>query len=466
MTAGRTTELAGPASPSRRLYDALRGQIERGELRAGSRLRSLREVTRLLGATRHAVLSAYRELAGLGLVEARHGSGFYVSPLSGPGVLPPQRAANLDRILDSALLIRGLVEPTALLKCGSGSLPPEWLRPLGLHRQVRSVASLPAANLHDYGTALGYAPLRELLRRRLERRRIRCTADQILLTTGITQGLELVVRGLCQPGDSVLVESPGYYNLFGLLHLAGVRPCAIPRTAEGPDLPALQALLERGERPRILFVQSLLHNPTGSSIAPAVAHRLLLLAEKYDFVVAEDDAYGDLAEDDELRLAALDEWRRVIHLSGFTKTISAGLRVGFAVASEQVVDVLGRVKLLSSITTSEFVERVIHRVLSDGGYDRFTAALRRRLAEAQERWQGELQAGGWIPFPGPRRGMFVWTRHPSHPESLPLARAAASAGFWLAPGSAFDPEHASSPWVRFNVAYRSPALTRWLAHPR
>jgi len=77
-----------------------------------------------------------------------------------------------------------------------------------------------------------------------------------------------------------------------------------------------------------------------------------------------------------------------------------------------------------------------------------------------------LQRGGWVLFPGPRRGMFVWARHPRWEDSMPLARAAARAGFWLAPGSAFDPEHQASPWVRFNVTIQTPALSAWLQHPR
>jgi DNA-binding transcriptional MocR family regulator len=442
------------------LAASLRHQIESGQLRPGTRLEPLRQASARLGLTPHAVLTAYRELVDAGLAEPRHGSGFYVSgshrapdpALSGPG---------LDRLLDTALLIRGFVEPSALLKCGSGVLPREWLAGLGLQRHVRAVAGQQGGCLYDYGSALGYPPLREALQRRLARRRIVCGPDQVLLTAGITQGLELVIQGLCRPGDTVLVERPGYYNLFGLLQVSGLRPLAVPRTPQGPDLDALEALLRSGETPRVFFLQSLLHNPTGGDLGPAAAHRLLLLAERHGFLIAEDDAYADLAEDGDLRLAALDGWRRVVYLSGFTKTVSAGLRVGYVAGAGPVVEALARAKLLTSIASSEFVERVVHRVLLEG-YDRFAAGLRSRLAAAQEAWQADLEQAGWDLFPGPRRGMFVWASHPRWPDSAALARAAAAAGFWLAPGSAFDPDHARSPWVRFNVAYRSPALAAWL----
>jgi len=455
--------LPGESESAAGLTRGLRQQIEAGRWRAGARLPSLRALAAESGLSRYAVLAAYQELVGLGLLEARHGSGFYLAHLAAPA--PVRYAPSLDRLLDTALLIRGLLEPSQLLKCGSGSLPKEWLQGLGLHKHLRSLAAQPAAHLYDYGSALGYPPLREALQGRLQRRSIACAAEQIVLTNGISHGLELVVRALCHPGDLVFVEQPAYYNLFGLLHLSGLRILDIERTADGPDLAGLEARLQRGERPRLFILQSLLHNPTGTSLAPATAHRLLLLAEQYDFRIVEDDAYGDLAEESDLRLAALDGLKRVVYLAGFTKTLSASLRVGYAAASEEVAAALMRVKLLTSIASSEFAERLVYRTLGDG-YDRFTSMLRQRLQAALGAQQAELGQAGWELFPGARGGMFSWVRHPRWPDSVPLAKAAAAAGFWFAPGSAFDHEHRPSPWVRFNAAYRSAELAAWLRTPR
>jgi DNA-binding transcriptional MocR family regulator len=446
-----------------RLAAEWRQQIEAGRWQPGARMASLRAAAAQTGQSRYAVLAAYQELVGLGLLEARHGSGFYLAGQAAPA--PACYAPSLDQLLDTALLIRGLVEPSDLLMCGSGTLPKDWLQELRLSRHLRAVAAQPAARLYDYGSALGYPPLREALQRRLERRSIPCAAGQIVLTNGISHGLELVLRALCHPGDLVFVEQPAYYNLFGLLQLSGLRCLDVPRTGTGPDLAVLEQRLRQGERPRLFILQSLLHNPTSNSVGAADAHRILLLAEQYDFLIVEDDAYADLAEDRDLRLAALDGLRRVIYLSGFTKTLSASLRVGYAAAAGAVAEALLRVKLLTSIASSEFIERVVYHTLTEG-YDRFTALLRQRLGAAQASAQAELEQAGWMLFPGARRGMFIWARHPRWPDSMPLAKAAAAAGFWLAPGSAFDPEHRPSPWVRFNVAYRSPALSAWLLSPR
>jgi DNA-binding transcriptional MocR family regulator len=209
--------------PEFHLADTLRQRIERGELRAGTQLDSLRHASVRLGVSPYKVFAAYQALVGLGLVEARHGSGFYVATLGRSGRLTSRHAPSLDRLLDTALLIRGFVEPSPLLKCGSGVLPREWMQELSLHKHVRSVAAQPATNLYDYGSALGYPALREAIQSRLVRRRLTCMAEQVVLTTGISQGLEMVVRALCHPGDLVCVENPAYYNLFGLLHVSGLR---------------------------------------------------------------------------------------------------------------------------------------------------------------------------------------------------------------------------------------------------
>lgn len=444
----------------------LKRQIEGGTLKAGTKLESIRTASDRLGVSRYTVLDAYQALIGLGLVESRHGSGFYVAFLARAERPPqPRNAPSLDRLLDTALLIRGFVEQNPLIKCSGGSLPREWMSELGLHKHIRSVAAQPSANLYGYGTVLGDRGLREAIQGRMSRRNIPCTADQVLMTTGISQGLELIVRSVCHPGDLVFVESPAYYNLFGLLEVAGLRMRAVPRLPEGPDVDHLEAQLKRGEVPRVFFLQSQIHNPTGGSMSPALAHRILLLAEQYDFLVAENDVYGDLAEEQDVRLASLDGLRRVVYLSGFTKTLSANLRVGYVVAGPGAIEFLSRTKLVTCISSCEFAERVVYHALTDGSYDRFTANLRRRLKGAQESWGKELQQAGWVVFPSSRRGLFVWARHPAWEDSGALARAAAAAGFWLAPGSAFDPEHQKSAWVRFNVAYRAPALSAWLKHP-
>ncbi|WP_143751243.1 PLP-dependent aminotransferase family protein [Collimonas sp. PA-H2] len=450
-----------PLPPQQQLCQLLKQAIEQGRIAAGSKMASIRALAAQLGISRYAVLAAYEELAGMGLLNPRHGSGYYVRINA---TAPRQaRPAHLEQVLDVALLIRGLVEPNTLLKCGSGALPKEWLQGLDLHRHLRSVAARPAANVYCYGSALGYAPLREVLRQRLARRGIDCSAEQILLTAGSTHSLELLIRCCCAAGDTVLVEAPGYYNLFSLLHLSGMAMQAVPRQADGPDLDALENMLRGGLRPRLFFMQSLLHNPTGSSISWAKAHRLLRLAEDYDFTIVDDDIYSDFAADQAPRLASLDGLQRVVYLSGFSKTISSDLRVGYIAAAAPLLQTLASIKLMISITTSEFVEQTVYQVLTHGHYERHLVQLCARLEKGRSGMHQLLSDRGWQMYSTTAQGMFIWCRHPAGKDSLLLAQEAAAAGFWFAPGSAFDPEHRPSAWLRFNVAYDTPGLRAWLA---
>jgi DNA-binding transcriptional MocR family regulator len=123
----------------------------------------------------------------------------------------------------------------------------------------------------------------------------RCTAqsDQILLTNGTSQALELVITCLLKPGDSALVDDPGYYNTFGNLRLRGIEMLAVPRNRDGPDVSVLEALAFK-RRPKIYFTQSVMRNPSGTDMSPHVAFRVLQAAERHNFVIVEDDIFSDL----------------------------------------------------------------------------------------------------------------------------------------------------------------------------
>ena len=138
-------------------------------------------------------------------------------------------------------------------------------------------------------------PLRELIARRVAELGIAVDADQVLLTNGATHAFDLVIRYLVSPGDAVLVDDPGYYNLFGHLRLAGARLVPVPRGAGGPDLDALARLVAQ-HQPRAYFTMSVLNNPTCTHIQPAVAHRLLQIAAQHRFFVVEDDIFSDFAD--------------------------------------------------------------------------------------------------------------------------------------------------------------------------
>jgi DNA-binding transcriptional MocR family regulator len=456
------------------LVTGVRQHIESRLLRPGARLPSIRALATQQRVSRFTVVEAYDRLVASGHVESRRGSGFYVTTPAVPETAAA-RTGGLDRALDVANLIAEVVSEDARVAFDArklyagGCLPNDWQEESGIRRHARQVAAR-GIELTDFGTAPGYPPLRDFVARRLAELGIEAASSQVLLTAGATQGFDLLIRYLLTPGDAVLVDDPGYYNLFGHLKLAGARLLSVPRGPEGPDLDVL-ARLAIEHRPKAYFTMSVLNNPTCTPIQPAVAHRVLQLAAQHRFYVVEDDIFCDFADGAPPRLAALDRLERTFYLGSYSKTLSSSLRVGFVVAHADAIEALGRMKLLVTMTTSPFAERVVHEMLVGGHFRKHVARIRDRLDARRSRMAHELERAGWKLDRMPDAGLFLWARHPAVDDSLWIAQGARREGVRLAPGASFRPHHDPSPWMRFNascivdpaafrVLARAPALAR------
>ena len=233
----------------------------------GARLPSIRQFATDYRISRFPVIEAYDRLVSLGYLDSRHGSGFYVSEharagMAGLGSCDLSNAAD-----ESSHLLSALSRPGAALQIGEGSIPQAWRDVDALAQAIRHVSRTDVTSLVDYGSPLGDATLREHLRNRLAPLGIVADAQQILITEGASEGLDLLMRYMLKPGDTAFVEDPGYYNLYGLLKLHGVKLVGIRRLAGGPDLDHLNEMLAQ-HRPRAFFVNTVFHNPTGTTIAP------------------------------------------------------------------------------------------------------------------------------------------------------------------------------------------------------
>jgi DNA-binding transcriptional MocR family regulator len=291
--------------------------------------------------------------------------------------------------------------------------------------------------------------------------------SQVLLTSGATQALDLIVRTLFKAGDVIAVEDPAYCNVLQVLKLAGLRVVGGPRTPEGLDTAALDAILraDEADRPRALFLASVLQNPTSSSMTAQNAYRVLQLAEQHGLWIVEDDLNRELADPAAPMLAALDGLRRTLYVSGFSKTISPSLRAGYVVADAAITRELTRTKMAVALTSSEITERIVHAFVTRPVYAEHVARLVARLGEAHACAEAIMREHGAVLFDTPGRGLFLWARLPEHPDASALADRAIRHNIWLAPGQYFRPHDEASPWLRFNVAYSAePALWDFLAH--
>jgi DNA-binding transcriptional MocR family regulator len=348
--------------------------------------------------------------------------------------------------------LRKIFENRALeMKPGCGWLPNDWLFDDGLKRALRQLGN-EALDIAGYGHPKGYPDLRRLVSEQLAGHEIAAGPEGVLLTQGSSQAMDLAARRLVRPGDPVLVDDPGYSNLLFMLRLQGARLVGVPRTPGGYDLAALEALIAE-HRPRVFFTQPRLQSPTGSIATLAQMHRVLQLAEANDIVLVENDIYADLDPEPRASLASLDQLRRVVHISSFSKTISPNIRVGYLVAHADLIEDLGQLKMVAGLTSSELNERLAFGALTDSRWRRHLKGLRERLAQAQRRVAARLSDMGFELFCEPDCGMYLWARHPDIADSAAVSNLAAERGIMLGPGHLFMPDLRATGWLRFNVAF-------------
>uniref|UniRef100_UPI003784FC90 PLP-dependent aminotransferase family protein n=1 Tax=Piscinibacter sp. TaxID=1903157 RepID=UPI003784FC90 len=292
-------------------------------LAPGARLPSVRECARRHEVSPTTVVAAYDQLLAQGLVEARAQRGFFVrAPLgdaSAPGAARSPAAPRSPVPISATTLIRGMFQPPGAQPMpGLGTLPVEWLDPALLAGAMRKVSAQLGRSALQYGEPAGEARLRRALAARLVEHGIAAGAEQIVTTVGATHALDIVTRTLLKPGESVLVDEPGWSVEYARLAALGMRVLPVPRTAHGPDLDVMARYCE-AHAPRLFVSVSVLHNPTGHCLAPGSAHRVLQLANTHRFHIVEDDTYSHIAPQSATRLCALDGLQRTIYVSGFAK---------------------------------------------------------------------------------------------------------------------------------------------------
>lgn len=430
-------------------------RIRAGTLSAGARLASVREAARRHGLAPSTVVAAYDLLQAQGLVEARQQRGFFVrAPLSvAPQPLQRGAAARGTPPHDVAALMRGMFEHQGGKSAspGLGTLPPDWLDLPLLHGAMRRALADDArepASL-SYGDPAGDARLRSALSLRLGQLGIAASPQQIVTTAGATQALDIVSRLLLAPGDTVLVDEPGWAVEYARLAQMGVRLAAVPRGPAGPDLAAFRRLLESDAKPRVYITVSVLHNPTGATLSLSAAHELLKLAQAHDVTIVEDDTYAWLAPLQAPRLAALDQLQRTVYISGFSKILTPNWRVGYLAASPALVERVIDRKLLTALTTPALPERALAITLEQGTLRRHAERVTLRLDAARQRSVRLAEEAGFR-FAAPPRGLFGWVE-----TGVDVDRLAAQLhgqGWLIAPGSLFHAVPRPSTLMRINFA--------------
>ena len=438
-------------------------------LAPGARLPSVRLCAQQQEVSPSTVVGAYDRLVAQGLVEARKNRGFYVrdtpkvqsEPASvainsvamrvamaePPGLpLPPHRAP-----LNATALIRGMFHGISdKPQPGMGVLPSTWLQNTFLATAVRRSCSVKVLNSFSlqYGEPAGDGGLRRALSTKLAGYSVHATPAQIITTVGATHALDVVSRTLLRAGDHVMVEEPGWAIEFARLDALGMRILPVPRRADGPDLEVMARYCEV-HAPKLFVSVSVLHNPTGFCLQPSSAHRVLQLANQYNFFIVEDDTYSHFAPDHATRLSALDGLQRTIYVGGFAKILAPNWRVGFLAAPPALAERLLDTKLLSTLTTPALLEKALAWCIEQGQLRRHSERIRTQLDAARAR-SVKLALGAACSFAADPVGLFGWVETGVDTERL--SQRMLDEGYLLAPGALFHAARQPSSLMRINFA--------------
>lgn len=446
----------------RQLYAQIRDFIRSGRLAKGERLPATRELAGLLGLNRTTVSAAYELLAAEGLIRGHVGRGSFVAG-DGAG-----EAAALcwERLLPAW----ENTSPAAPAAAGdtisfAASRPSEEFFPMEAFRATcQEVLAEPrSASILQLGSPGGYAPLRHYLLDGARRSGIARAGDDVVVTSGCQQALDLLSRVLVRPGDTVLVEDPVYPGLKNLFLRAGAQLAGVPVGPAGIDLEELELLLA-ARAPRLVVVTPNFQNPTGATLPAASRREVLRLTRAAGAILVENDIYGELRYEGEPAptIKEMDAAGDTILLRSFSKITFPGLRVGWAIGPKPVMQRLAEAKQWSDLHTDQLSQAVLLRFAESGRLETHT---RRVLAEGAARLRAVLAAcarslpAGSV-FTRPEGGMNLWVRLPEPLDAGELAERAHRENVTYLPGKYFEVSRHDPGALRLSFAGLAPERIR------
>ncbi|HVP37780.1 MAG TPA: PLP-dependent aminotransferase family protein [Candidatus Saccharimonadales bacterium] len=470
-----TLDKAGAVPIYRQICERVVRLVDGGTLAPGDRLPPTRSLARTLGVHRSTVLRAYEELWALGYLESRPGSYSTVRQRARPvaaaparrGVPAPGAAAGLLRWealaspaarragRDAARLVQDPHPREGVIDFARLSADPRLAPEREVRACVRAALARHGGELLDYGDARGYPPLREAIARRMRAHGVAASADEILVTNGAQQGLDLVLRLLTGPGSAVVAESPTYSMALALFRFHGLALREVPMRADGPDLDALERALRR--RPALVYTIPNFHNPTGTTTGQAHRERLLALCEARRVPILEDGFEEEMKYFGKavLPIKSMDARGIVIYLGTFSKVVFPGLRVGWVAAPRGCVDRLFALQRMTNLTGNSVAQAAAARFCGSGLYEAYLRRVhrvyRRRMQAMLQGLKEHLPPG--VEWTQPAGGYTLWLRvRGSAAGERAVGEQIRKCGVKVVPGSLFFPRPPADPHFRLSIA--------------
>jgi len=442
-----------------RIAHQLAEDIRRGVYRPGERVPSVRKMSMQLNVSHATVLQAYANLEDQGMIRARPQSGFYVHHT--PALTAPTPdIAQVERptlVTRSSIINQVLSESRrdGLIPLGAAVPHVDYLPARALHQQLAKITRFQSQRAFSYMFSPGYEPLRRQVAIRMRDAGVVVGPDEVVITHGCVDALQMSLRVLTKPGDLIAAESPSYYGLLQLADLLGLKVIEIPCDPDtGLSLEALH--LAASQWPiKALVLTARLSNPLGGSVPDARQKQLLKLAANFDIQVVEDDIYGELLFDagSIKALKSNDRDGRVIYCSSFSKTISPGVRIGWIIPGRYREEIQ-RLQTFSTHSACSVTQMGVAAYLENGGYDRHLRYIRHEYRKNLSAFQLAVQR--YFPegtqLTRPTGGFILWVSLPARVNTQELHVQALERGISIAPGLIFSNTEQFNHCVRLNCA--------------
>lgn len=431
-----------PEALYQQLFNHFKGRILGGEMKPGTRLPASRTLADELYISRTSVVNAYTALENAGLIVTRERRGLFVVDKL-PTLYAEWILSDGDFVPSSAASVSHTYDFPALISLSTGSLPVDFMPVGAMRRALNAVLDRDAGAALSYEPTEGYKPLRHAIADQLHSRGMSVNPDQILITGGCQQAIDLAVQSLVPPNGLILTTDPTYVGLIDIARTRNLELVTIAWSEQSIDLDALETLIQE-RRPHLFYLMTTFLNPTGAVLSMQQRRHLLALIDRYHLPILEDGVYDgfDYESASLPSLRALDDTGLVLYASGFSKTVVPGTRIGYLIASEQLYTRISRVKQAADVCTPGLNQRAMTELLRSGQLAAHLEMVRHACQHRRDALLAALThyANGIWHWTTPQGGLYIWVELPSYgPTAVELLDWASHNRVDFAVGISFSP---------------------------
>ncbi len=443
----------------RQVYDYISNRMERGEWKAHDKLPSIRLLAEEIKVHRLTVFKAYKVLTEDGKVYVKDKSGYYVSADSASSEGVEDSVVVSSYVLSNQL--SDIHRIPAKYQFSQALIDPNLLPNMYLSDYVKKVFDMYPKVMGTYATVQGDDELRESLSQHFrEHQRLQLSADELLITSGAQQAINLIAHTMLGPMDTVLIERPTYSVAMDIFRRQGARLIPVQITPEGYDLDEVEMLM-RTYKPRMFYMNPTHQNPTGYTVPTCQRKLLVELAERYHCLIVEDDPFRDMYFDEEppLPLFAYDTEGWVVYISSFRKYIAPGLRICGVACRYPFMEQLIKAKSLADNGTPQLNQKIFLHYYNSPRLQQHIYKLRIALQVHKEIMEEELAKADWE-WTSPTGGLNLWVKLPGNISGEELFSKSIEQGITFVPGEICDPQGELKSWIRLSFSFTNEALLR------